>query len=271
MRLEHLPLFFDPISGWSKDDEEAHVENVARSPPAQGWASVLSPDSIPETPSVTTELSLSLTTRDSTLAQPAVVGVCRSRSVRSLHALSLGAPLFLVDAQGHRRLLKASAYVSAGAALSPDAHTAVFAEWLGEHNAESVTLYAVPTDGSSEPRRLTPTSCTLLIYGGPLGGGCLDGTDGPDALVGTKWGDLVIAGSGGDTIRAGDGQNVIQSQWGNDDVRAGSGFDTVWAGAGDDVVRTGGARDLIRPGSGRNRAFAGAGPDIVVSNDGNPG
>jgi hypothetical protein len=57
VRLEHLPLFFDPISDWSKDDEEAHEEN---SPfPAQGWAgwaSVLSPDLVPETPSVTTEL-----------------------------------------------------------------------------------------------------------------------------------------------------------------------------------------------------------------------
>jgi len=25
VRLEHLPLFFDPVSGWSKDDEEAHA------------------------------------------------------------------------------------------------------------------------------------------------------------------------------------------------------------------------------------------------------
>jgi hypothetical protein len=50
MRLEHLPFLFDPISDWSKDDEEAHEENYARSPPAQDWASVLSPDSVPETP-----------------------------------------------------------------------------------------------------------------------------------------------------------------------------------------------------------------------------
>jgi len=33
---------------------------------------------------------------------------------------------------------------------------------------------------------------------------CLDGTDGPDKLVGTKYGDLVIAGSGEDTIRVED-------------------------------------------------------------------
>ena len=29
VRLEHLPLFFDPLSGWSKDDEEAHEEKLA--------------------------------------------------------------------------------------------------------------------------------------------------------------------------------------------------------------------------------------------------
>src|SRR5215510_15614869 len=38
VRLEHLPLLFDPVSGWSKDDEEAHEENLARSPPCAGWA-----------------------------------------------------------------------------------------------------------------------------------------------------------------------------------------------------------------------------------------
>jgi hypothetical protein len=181
---------------------------------------------------------------------------------------SLGAPLFLVDAQGHRRLIQASAYKPAGAALAPDGRTAVFAEWVGQHNADSVALYAVPTDGSSEPRRLTPTSCTLSKGVGPLGGICFDGTDGPDRIVGNKYGDLVIAGSGDDTIRAGDGMNWIESQWGNDDIRTGSGVDFVGAGAGDDVIRTRGGRDFIYAGPGRDHVFAGAGPDIVVANDG---
>src|SRR5262249_19664164 len=148
-----------------------------------------------------------------------------------------GAPLFLIDAQGRHRLIDYSAYALTQAALSPDGSTAVFAEWLGEHNAQSVTLYAVPTNGSTEPRRLTPTSCTSSA-GGPLGGKCLDGTDGSDTLVGTKYGDLVIAGSGNDIIRAGDGDNWVEAQWGNDDIRTGSGSDHVWGGAGNDVIRT---------------------------------
>jgi hypothetical protein len=191
------------------------------------------------------------------------------------------APLFLVDGQGHRGLIEALAYKPAGTALSPDGSTAVFAEWVGQHNAASVVLYAVATDGSSAPRRLTPTSCAEPLWrgapigggtgrslGGPLGGICFEGTDGPDKVVGSKRGDLVISGSGDDTIRAGDGQNVIQSQWGNDDIETGSGVDTVWAGDGNDLVRTGGGRDWILPGPGRDHVFAGAGPDIVIANDG---
>lgn len=179
------------------------------------------------------------------------------------------AALFLV-AQGHRRLLEASVYKRAGAALSPDGRTAVFAEWVGEHNADAITLYSVPTDRSSEPRRLTPTSCThgIFVGGGPFYGTCLDGTDGPDRLVGTRGGDLVIGGSGDDTIHAGDGMNWIESQWGNDDIRSGPGVDSVWAGVGNDAIRTGAARDTIFAGPGHDIVFAGTGPDVVIANDG---
>jgi len=180
---------------------------------------------------------------------------------------SVGWPLFLVDTRGRRRLLEASAYEPAQAALSPDGNTAVFAAWIGHHNAESVVLYAVSTDGSSEPRRLTPTSCTGSTSG-PPGGACYDGTDGPDRFVGTKYRDLAITGSGDDTIRAGDGMNWIESQWGDDDIRSGSGVDSVLAGSGEDVIHSGGRRDYINLGPGHDRVFAGAGPDALVANDG---
>jgi len=175
-------------------------------------------------------------------------------------------PLYLVVG-GHRRLIEASAFIEVKPVLSPDGRTAVFAAWVGQHNADSIALYAVPVDGSSDPRRLTPTSCTGAS-GGPLQGGCFDGTDGPDRVVGTKYGDLIIAGSGDDTIRAGDGQNRVESQWGNDDIRTGAGVDLIMAGAGNDAIRTGAKRDTIYTGPGRDQVFGGRGADVVFANDG---
>ena len=71
----------------------------------------------------------------------------RTGRVRATPSQEQQAPLFLI-APGHHRLLEASAYKPAGAAVSPDGRTAVFAEWVGQHNADAITLYSVPTDRS---------------------------------------------------------------------------------------------------------------------------
>jgi hypothetical protein len=177
--------------------------------------------------------------------------------------------LFLVDAGGTRHLVEANAYAPGGAALSPDGKTVVFAQWVGWVYSDASTLYAVATDGSSRPVRLTPTACTLSASTrSALQGHCLDGSDGDDRVVGTKGGDVIIAGSGNDTIRAGDGQNIIEAQWGNDDIRSGAGPDFVWTGAGDDLVRTGAGSDRIVPGTGHDTVFGGGGDDYVWANDG---
>ncbi|MFL5926759.1 MAG: calcium-binding protein [Gaiellaceae bacterium] len=176
--------------------------------------------------------------------------------------------LRMVDG-GRSRLVESAVWGQGGAALSPDGKTVVFAEWVGWAYSDGSTLYAVAADGSSEPRRLTPTSCTLTTSThSALSGRCLDGTDGADRLVGLKGGDVIIAGSGADTIRAGDGTNIIQAQWGDDDVRSGSGPDWIWAGDGNDTIRSGAGSDRVDPGPGRDTVAAGSGVDYVYANDG---
>lgn len=167
------------------------------------------------------------------------------------------------------RVIQRVVWAGDGAALSPDGKTVVFAEWTGWVYSEGYTLYAAPVDGSAQPVRLTPDSCTLSpSTHSSLAGRCLDGTDGPDRIVGTKGGDIIIAGSGNDVIRAGDGQNIIQAQWGDDDIRTGSGPDFIWGGDGNDTIRTGAGSDSIDPGPGNDVVYAGSGSDHIVANDG---
>jgi hypothetical protein len=145
---------------------------------------------------------------------------------------------------------EAAAVPPSPAATSPDRRITVVSEVVGWTYADGSTLYAAPTDGSGEPIRLTPTPCTVhrQYTGSALRGRCLDGSDGPDMLVGTVGGDVVIGGSSADTIRAGEGQKVIEAQSGDDVIRAGSGPDFVNAGDGNDTIRTGAGSDHIVPG-----------------------
>lgn len=165
---------------------------------------------------------------------------------------------------------EAGALPASPTTISPDRLTTVVPDVVGWTYADGTTLYAAATDGSREPIRLTPTPCTIhpRYTGSALRGRCLDGSDGPDLLVGTPVGDVIIGGSGADTIRASDGRNVIEAQWGDDDIRAGSGPDLVDAGDGNDTVRTGAGSDRIGLGHGNDTVYAGRGPDYVFANDG---
>jgi dipeptidyl aminopeptidase/acylaminoacyl peptidase len=181
------------------------------------------------------------------------------------------AQLVAVDiATRQGRTLVGEHFPPGGFDVSPDGETIVFSSWVGWTYGDGSTLYVVGTAPGSEPRRLTPTACTIFPEdaSGSLRGRCYGGTDGADRIVGTVFGDVVIAGSGADEITAGDGQNIIQAQWGDDVVRSGEGRDSVRAGDGDDVVRTGADRDVVRLGSGRDSVATGAGNDVIVANDG---
>lgn len=148
--------------------------------------------------------------------------------------------------------------------VSPDGSQLVFASWSGWVYQSGPALYVADTGGvDANIRRISPDVCTLAPSSR-----CVDGTDGPDRLVGTKRGDIVIGGAGDDVVHAGDGQNVVYGQWGNDTILTGSYVDTVYGGGGNDVIRTGAGEDFVFPGSGRDIVDAGRGPDHVIANDG---
>jgi Ca2+-binding RTX toxin-like protein len=182
-----------------------------------------------------------------------------------------GASLVAVDIETRQgRRLVGEHFAPGGFDISPDGETIVFAAWVGWVYGDGSTLYVVGTARGSEPRRLTPTSCTIFPddASGSLRGRCYGGADDADHIVGTVFGDVVIAGSGADEIRSGDGQNMIQAQWGDDVVRSGEGPDSVRAGDGNDVVRTGAGRDFVTPGAGLDVVATGAANDVIVANDG---
>ena len=59
----------------------------------------------------------------------------------------------------------------------------VLSQRVGWTYADGHTLYVAPVDGSNEPVRVTPTSCTLSdSTHSALTGRCFDGTDGADQL-----------------------------------------------------------------------------------------
>jgi hypothetical protein len=164
---------------------------------------------------------------------------------------------------------EAAAQPVSASTVSPDGSLRVVSQMVGWAYADGHTLYVAPVDSSSEPVRITPTSCTLSdSTHSALTGRCFDGTDGADQIIGTAGGDLVIAGSGNDLIRAGDRQNIVEAQWGNDDIRAGSGPDSIDGGPGNDVIRSGAGPDVIVPALGRDKVYAGKGDDHVLANDG---
>ena len=102
-----------------------------------------------------------------------------------------------------------------------------------------------------------------LVVGGPRDGerydGKLEGTDGPDVIVGTD---------GKDKVEAGDGDDVVCGLGGDDDLKGGAGDDTLLGGAGDDKLDGKDGRDTLVGGAGDDDLKGGRGDDTL---DGGPG
>jgi hypothetical protein len=106
--------------------------------------------------------------------------------------------------------------------------------------------------------------------------GDVNGTAGPDVIVGTARGetidgrggaDVICAGAGNDRVRGSGGDDVLVGGDGNDDVRGGIGNDRLGGGEGPDRVDGGPGADVLDEQNlglgGHDRLFGGTGRDIV--------
>lgn len=116
------------------------------------------------------------------------------------------------------------------------------------------------------PRALAVAALLVVSPMSSASAEVLDGTNGPDTLVGTQEADIVRGHGGADTIYGRAGADRVRAGRDNsrDDVHAGPGADLVLtrlgdrvhAGRGDDVVRIGTAK-----GWGMTHVFCGPGHD----------
>jgi Ca2+-binding RTX toxin-like protein len=81
----------------------------------------------------------------------------------------------------------------------------------------------------------------------------IDGTPGPDVLIGTR---------GNDTIRGFGGNDKLLGLAGNDVLEGGEGNDVLIGGPGDDVLRGGPGRDVLIGSSGHDVLDGGPGLDL---------
>jgi Ca2+-binding RTX toxin-like protein len=112
---------------------------------------------------------------------------------------------------------------------------------------------------------LAATGTTILgSNSSPVWADVIEGTEGPDAIVGTPVDDLIDS-KGGDDINEGDtelgdgsGHDVILSGEGNDfnsedtELGDGSGNDVILSGEGDDQSTGNGGRDIFVCGEGED-------------------
>jgi Ca2+-binding RTX toxin-like protein len=207
--------------------------------------------------------------------------------------------LYLVDADTGERIYLGGVFSASGRVdqpvgvkaterhLTPELHLSCF-ENVTIHGSDTVTVQGtaalVPARNDNGEHRggggssggggggsggNDPTS--------PLAnGGCklaLQGTEGPDDLVGSGGGDVMFGYGGSDRLRGasghdcllgGSGNDTLQGEAGNDRLTGGSGRDLLVggpgtngydAGSGNDVVNAvNGRRELVRCGSGNDRA-----------------
>jgi hypothetical protein len=91
----------------------------------------------------------------------------------------------------------------------------------------------------------------------------IEGTSGPDRLVGSPYYDIIRGFGGNDFIKGNPGNDRIEGNDGNDRIVAGPGNDFVFGGPGDDTIFGGTGNDTIIGGNGHDRIDCGAGNDTV--------
>jgi Ca2+-binding RTX toxin-like protein len=122
----------------------------------------------------------------------------------------------------------------------------------------------VEVDGTRGPDRIIGTAADEIMRGfdgtdvlaGLAGSDCLFGGRGDDRLGGGESGDLISGGGGGDVVRGGPGDDSIESDDYN--VAGGGDGDLVSGGPGNDLIEAEGGDDVVHGGRGND--FIGGGP-----------
>ena len=100
-------------------------------------------------------------------------------------------------------------------------------------------------------------------------GGPLNGTPGPDVMVGLGGVDYINGKGGNDTICGGGGDDIIHGGPGNDRIEAGPGNDVVYGQSGNDVLKGGPGMDLLYGGMGNDELYGGNDGDTLDGEFGN--
>jgi Ca2+-binding RTX toxin-like protein len=113
----------------------------------------------------------------------------------------------------------------------------------------------------------------------------IEGTPGPNLLIGGATTDYIFGRGGNDVIRGGGGDDHVTGMGGNDvlagasgpdelvggsgadDLSGGDGPDRLWGGEGGDHLSGGRGNDVLRGGLGNDSCFGGAGTDTVSGCD----
>jgi len=123
-------------------------------------------------------------------------------------------------------------------------------------------------EGTSGPDTLVGGSSSQCLVG--LGGAdnITAGSAG-DVVFGGEDGDHLLGGSADDVILGGGAADEITAGSGADDVDAGGGDDHVWAESGNDLVLGKDGADVIDCGSDNDEARGGEGDDVLAGGTGN--
>lgn len=106
----------------------------------------------------------------------------------------------------------------------------------------------------------------------------INGTSGPDSIVGGAKGEMIYGGDKPDTLYGNGGDDVIDGgEWhdviyggaGQDSIAGGIDNDLIYGGAGSDVIYGGSGEDTIYGGNGNDRLYGNSGNDLIYGDTGN--
>ncbi len=96
----------------------------------------------------------------------------------------------------------------------------------------------------------------------------LNGTSGPDLILGKGGSDVINGKGGNDCIVGGNGSDAIHGQGGNDVVLGGNGSDAIQGNEGNDWLYGENGSDSIKGASGSDHLFGGVGSDSLKGDGG---